>query len=180
MPNTSARTRSTASRLSITNTTKKAQICSAAKVSGEIWVAVDGGFVVKETVNWSGAVGLFGTSSKCKGDGKWTWELSDVNQLITIQPPENCGGAAADIPVMKDATEKTSLGDTIMYKTASKMADVAEFYKQQMPAKGWKLEGEPEITDEFATTEFTQGDQTAQVMLSVDEGKTQVVINVTQ
>ena len=159
---------------------KSANLFGAAKVSGEIWVAVDGGFVVKETVNWSGAAGLFGTSSKSKGDGKWTWELSDVNQAITVKPPENCGGAAADIPVMKDATEKTSLGDTIMYKTASKVADVVEFYKQQMPAKGWKLEGEPEITDESATMEFTQGDQTAQVMLSVDQGKTQVVINVTK
>ena len=159
---------------------KSANLFGAAKVSGEIWVAVDGGFVVKEAVNWSGAVGLFGTSSKGKGDGKWTWELSNVNQPITINPPENCGGAAADIPVMKDATDKTSVADTIMYKTASKIADVVEFYKQQMPAKGWNLEGEPEITDESATMQFTQGDQTAQVMLSVDQGKTQVVINVTK
>jgi hypothetical protein len=159
---------------------KSANLFGAAKVSGEIWVAVDGGFVVKETVNWSGAAGLFGAGSKSKGDGKWSWELSNVNQPITITPPENCGGAAADIPVMKDATDKTSVGDTIMYKTASSVADVVEFYKQQMPAKGWSLEGEPEVTEESATMQFTQGDQTAQVMLSVDQGKTQVVINVTR
>ena len=159
---------------------KSANLFGAAKVSGEIWVAVDGGFVVKETVNWSGAAGLFGTSSKSKGDGKWTWELSDVNQAISIQPPENCGGAANDIPVMKDATEKSSFGDMITYKTASKLADVAEFYKQQMPAKGWNLEGEPEVTDESASLNFTKGDQKAQIMLSVDQGKTQVVVNVTK
>ena len=159
---------------------KSANLFGAAKVSGEIWVAVDGGFVVKETVNWSGAAGLFGTNSKSKGDGKWTWELSNVNQPITVTPPENCGGAAADIPVMKDATEKTSVGDMIMYKTASKVADVVEFYKQQMPAKGWKLEGEPEVTDESATMQFSKDAQTAQVMVSVDQGKTQVVINVTK
>ena len=159
---------------------KSASLFGAAKVSGEIWVAVDGGFVVKETVNWSGAAGLFGSNSKAKGDGKWTWELSDVNQAITIKPPENCGGAANDIPVMKDATEKSSFGDMITYKTASKVADVAEFYKQQMQAKGWDLEGEPEVTDESASLNFTKDDQKAQVMLSVDQGKTQVVINVTQ
>jgi hypothetical protein len=159
---------------------KSANLFGAAKVSGEIWVAVDGGFVVKEAVNWSGAAGLFGANSKSKGDGKWTWELSNVNQPITINPPENCGGAAADIPVMQDATEKTAVADTIMYKTASTVADVVEFYKQQMPAKGWKLEGEPEVAEESATMQFTQGDQTAQVMLSVDQGKTQVVVNVTK
>ncbi len=159
---------------------KSASLFGAAKVSGEIWVAVDGGFVVKETVNWSGAAGLFGANSKAKGDGKWTWELSDVNQPITIQPPEGCGGAASDIPVMKDATEKSSFGDMITYKTASKVVDVVGFYKQQMPAKGWDLEGEPEVTDESASLNFTKDDQKAQVMLSVDQGKTQVVINVTK
>ena len=152
----------------------------AAKVAGEIWVAVDGEFVVKETLTWSGAAGLFGVNAKEKGDGKWTWEITDANKDITIKAPENCGGAAADIPMMKDATEKNRFGDTTMYKSATKLADVVKFYQQQMPAAGWKASGEPDISDEFAQLEFTKGDQKAEIMLTNDNGATQVIINVTQ
>lgn len=152
----------------------------AAKVAGEIWVAVDGEFVVKETLTWSGAAGLFGINAKEKGDGKWTWEITDVNQAITIKAPENCGGASSDIPMMKDATEKNRFGDTTMYKSATKLADVAKFYQKEMAAAGWKASGEAEITDEFAQLEFTKGDKKAEIMLTNDNGSTQVIINVTQ
>jgi hypothetical protein len=157
---------------------KAVALFAASKVSGDIWVAVDGGFVVKETVSWSGVGGLFGAGSKAKGEGKWNWELSDVNQAVTIKPPENCGGAAADIPVMKDAIEKSSFGDTITYKSPSKLADVVEFYKKQMVVAGWKLEGEPDVADEYASLEFTKDGQTAQVVLSTDQDQTQVLITV--
>jgi len=156
---------------------KSAALFRASKVAGEIWVAVEGGYVVKETVAWSGAAGLFGQSG-AKGDGKWTWELSDVNKAITIKAPEGCGGAAADIPVMKDATDKASFGDTLTYKSPSKLADVAAFYQKEMPAAGWKLTGEPEVSDETAMMEFAKGDQTATIILSVEDGKTQVMITV--
>ena len=157
---------------------KGVALFGAAKVAGDIWVAIDGEFVVKETVSWSGAAGLFGSSSTSKGDGKWNWELSDVNQPVTITAPENCGGAASDLPVMKDATDTAHFGDTLTYKSPSKLADVAAFYQKEMPAAGWKLNGEPQVTDEFAQMEFTKDSQTAQVMLSVDNGTTQVLITI--
>ncbi len=152
----------------------------AAKVSGDMWIATDGEFVVKETLNWSGAAGLFGLGANAKGDGKWTWEITDVNQTITIKAPENCGGAAADIPMMKDATEKNRFGDTTMYKSATKLADVVKFYQKEMIATGWEASGEPQISDEFAQLEFTKGDQQAEIMLTADKGATQVIINVTK
>ncbi len=157
---------------------KSAALFGAAKVSGEIWTAVDGGYVVKETVAWSGGAGLFGSQPNTKGDGKWNWELSDVNQAVTIQAPEGCGGAATDLPVMSDATDKATFGDTLTYKTPSKLGDVVAFYQEQMPAAGWNLEGEPQISDEFATMEFTKESQKATVVLSVDQDTTQVMITV--
>jgi hypothetical protein len=152
----------------------------AAQVKGDLWVAVDGGFVVKETVAWSGSAGLFGSSAKAKGDGKWTWEITDVNANITLKAPENCGGAASDIPVMKDATDQSRFGDTIMYKTPSKLADVVKFYQTQMPAAGWKASGTPQITADLGMLEFTKGSQNAQVMITVESGKTNVIVNVGQ
>ena len=150
------------------------------KVTGDIWVATDGGYVVKEDVKFTGGRGLFGSTASAKGDGKWLWELTDANQPVAVKAPENCGGAGAELPVMKDATEKTSMGDMITYKSPSKLADVVAFYQKQMPAAGWKTEGEPEITDEFAQLEFSKGGQKASLMLSVESGKTSVLITVTK
>jgi hypothetical protein len=157
---------------------KSAALFGASKVSGDLWVAVDGGYVVKETVAWSGGFGLFGAKPNAKGEGKWNWELSEVNQPITIKAPEGCGGGATGLPVMKDATDKASFGDALTYKSASKLKDVVAFYQKQMPAAGWKLEGEPEVTDEMATLQFAQGDQKAMIILTVDQDQTQVMITV--
>jgi hypothetical protein len=159
---------------------KAATLTVFGKVAGDIWVATDGGYVVKEQVNFTGGRGLFGSSANAKGDGKWSWDLTDANQPVTVKAPDNCSGAGADLPVMKDATEKTSMGDMLTYKSPSKLADVVEFYQQQMPAAGWKAEGEPQITDQFAQLEFSKGGQKAQLVLSVESGQTSVLITVTQ
>jgi hypothetical protein len=154
---------------------KSITLAGAAKVAGEMWVAVDGGYVVKEVMTWSGAAGLFGAGST-KGDGKWLWELTDVDQAITIKAPENCGGAASDFPIMKDATDKSSFGDMLTYKTPSKVVDVVKFYQTQMPAAGWKAQGDATITDQFAQMQFAKDGKTAQVMISVESGKTNVTV----
>lgn len=158
---------------------KAATLTVFGKVAGDIWVATDGGYVVKEDVKFTGGRGLF-SAAAAKGDGKWLWELTDANQPVTVKAPENCGGAGTDLPVMKDATEKTSMGDMITYKSPSKLADVVKFYQQQMPAAGWQVEGEPQITDEFAQLEFSKGGQKASLMLSVESDKTSVLITVTK
>ena len=154
---------------------KSVTLAGAAKVSGEMWVAIDGGYVVKEVTNWSGVAGLFGAGSN-KGDGKWTWEITDANANITIKAPENCGGEASSFPIMKDATDKSTFGDMLTYKTPSKLADVVKFYQTQMPAAGWKAQGEATITDQFAQMQFAKDGKTAQVMISVESGKTNVTI----
>jgi hypothetical protein len=160
---------------------KSASLAGFGKVSGEIWVAIDGGFTVKDNASWTGGVGFFATNTQTKGDGKWTWEISDVDQAITIKPPDNCGGAANKLPIMPDANDKSTFGDMVSYKSPSKLADVIAFYQKEMPLAGWKAgETEPTITEELATMEFAQGDQKAQVMITVTEGQTQVIINVSK
>lgn len=150
------------------------------KVSGDVWVAVDGGYVVKDVLKWEGSAGLFGSTATSTGAGQWDWELSDANQPITITAPPNCQGAAGDIPMMPDAKEKSSLGDTIIYKSASKVADVVAFYQKAMPAAGWKAEGEPMITDNFATLSFSQDGKKAQLSITSEGGVTNVIVNVTK
>ena len=56
---------------------KTGMLTALGEVKGETWVAVDGGYVVKDTVGWTGGGGLFGlgASTTATGNGSWTWEL---------------------------------------------------------------------------------------------------------
>jgi hypothetical protein len=161
---------------------KSTTLSAFGAVSGDVWVAVDGGFVVKDAVTWSGGAGLLPGTSGSKGDGKWTWELKDVNAPVTIKAPENCGGGASGMPMMKDASEKSTFGDMLLYKTAGPMADVIKFYQAEMPKAGWKATGDPQMMgDELASMEFTNDSkQKASVMITKDNDKVQVMINVTK
>ena len=149
------------------------------KVTGDVWVAVDGGYVVKDSVKWEGSAGPFSANSKASGQGSWTWELTDVNQSLTIKAPDNCSGAASNLPIMPDATNKAVMGDLINYTTPSKSADVIAFYQKEMVKAGWvAADEEPTISAGFATLPFTKDGQTATITIISDEKQTTVMINV--
>ena len=154
---------------------KAATLAGFGKVSGEIWVAEDGGYVVKDTLNWQGAAGLFGAGAKGAGSGTWTYQLQDVNKPLVIKPPEICEKGNVDVPVMADATEKARMGPMLTYKTAAKPKDVADFYIKAMAKAGWQPEGEPEIADEMSTLGFTKDGATVQITIMPADGKTQVM-----
>lgn len=130
---------------------KSMALVGGGRVSGDIWVAVDGGYVVKDAATWEGK--LFGVlgSDKASGAGSWTWELTDVNGAIAIVAPAMCESAAGELPVLPDATERASFGDMLTYKTATKQADVIQFYRDAMKKAGWAEEGETMVTEQFAS-----------------------------
>ena len=156
---------------------KAATLAGFGRVSGEIWVAEDGGYVVKDTMSWQGAAGMFGASSKASGTGTWTFEVMDVNKPLTIKAPELCEKGKVDVPVMPNTLEKAQIGPMITFKTAAKPAEVVEFYKKEMAKAGWQPEGEPEISDEVSMLSFTKDGATAQITILIADDKTQVMIN---
>ena len=161
---------------------KAASLAGLGKVSGDTWVASDGGYVVKDVMNWEGGGGLFGaaTTSGESGKGTWAWELKDPNGAITITPPEGCESASKGLPILPDATDKTTMGDLTIYKTASKAADVVAFYQKEMAAAGWRPTGEPTKMEGFATVEFTKDAQKASITITTEGEGSQVMINVTK
>ena len=161
---------------------KAASLAGFGKMSGESWVATDGGYVVKDTVNWEGGAGLFGagTAPGESGKGNWTWELTDANGSFTITPPEGCENASKGLPILPDATDKTTMGDLTIYKTASKAADVVAFYQKEMVAAGWKQTGEPTNMEGFATVEFAKDAQKASITITTEGDGSQVMINVSK
>ena len=67
---------------------KAANRADLGKVAGEIWVAADAGYVVKDMVRWEGGAGPFEASTAAgeSGKGSWVWELTDPNGAVTIPP----------------------------------------------------------------------------------------------
>jgi len=152
------------------------------KVSGEAWVAEDGGYVVKDVVNWEGGPGLFGAGATAgeSGKGTWAWELKDPNASFTITPPEGCESASKGLPILPDATDKTTMADMTIYTTATKLADVMAFYQKEMRAAGWQQSGEPQGMEGFASVEFTKDKQKASITIATEGEGSQVMINVTK
>ncbi len=148
------------------------------RAQGEAWVAVDGNYVVKYTLTAEGRDVLFGKPNT-EGKLTWTYEVTDINQAIKIEPPADCQGPAEDIPVMADATEKSTFGSMIMYKTTSTFREVVDFYQQEMPGKGWKASSEePLIMEQMAMLTYEKEGRKASITITVEGNQVSVMISV--
>ena len=160
---------------------KAANRTDLGKVSGDIWVAADGGYVVKDTVSWEGGAGPFegSTAAGESGHGSWTWELTEPNGAITIPPLAGCDSATNGLPVIEGAYQKIVTGDVMAYQ-AYHGETAVPFYQQQMPAAGWKQSGEPTSKDGVATVEFTKDGRKATVTVTTKGQISDVMIAVTK
>lgn len=160
---------------------KAANRADLGKVSGEIWIAADGGYVVKDAVSWEGGAGPFegSTADGVSGNGSWIWELTDLNGAITIPPLEGCDSATNGLPLISGGYQKTVVGDVMTYLTY-RGERVVPFYQQEMAAGGWKQSGEPTSKDGVATVEFTKDGQKALVTVTSQGQRSEVTIEVTK
>ncbi|MGB9870654.1 MAG: hypothetical protein ACPLYD_03230 [Anaerolineae bacterium] len=144
----------------------------------EVWVADEAGmpeYVTRFTLSWEGTQE---DGKKIQGD--WAYEVYDVNKPVTIQPPEGATGVPEDIPFYPGATDQTIMGALIMFSSADPVANVAEFYRQEMPRQGWTA-GEEGTLGNIITQEWTKGDRKASLMISPkDEGGCSVMISIEQ
>jgi hypothetical protein len=148
---------------------------------GETWVAVDGGYVVRQLIEFTGK-GLFLAGSDEEGTSTWQWDVTDANGSFQIQAPEGCESAATDLPIMAGATDMFTYGDMISYTSGGAFADVVAFYKTEMPNAGWQPSGTPFEGEDFAMLEFTKDERTASVSLSysASDQTTSVILSVSQ
>jgi hypothetical protein len=149
------------------------------RADGEVCVAVDGGYVVQLTVDadfsYSDPEEVFE-----EGNIKMTFDISDVNQSILIEPPAEAqaqAGGRDDIPMLADADVEFASGELITYRTASSVADAAGFYETEMPANGWTADEGNVVFDENALLHYNRGGETADVIIGIDENGTNVLIS---
>ncbi|MDY6875386.1 MAG: hypothetical protein SWK90_04165 [Chloroflexota bacterium] len=143
-----------------------------AHAEGEVWVAVDGDYVVRYILEADGK----DPATEDEGHIEWEYEISDVNVPITIEPPPGCEITESEFPIMSDATDMTTMGGMTMYTSASPLDDVLAFYQEQMEANGWSDTGDTFITSDTAMLSYTKDERVVTIALSTEDGAVSVII----
>ncbi len=145
-----------------------------ATATGEMWVASDGGYIVKYLLKTKGDANYFGEG--IAGTLSWDYELTDIGQPVTIALPDDCPPGMLNVPQLPDASNVTNVPGLLTYQTATSLADVAAFYQAQITLLGWTPGSDPTYTDTSMIEDFTQGTSTLTVTASSDAGVITVTI----
>jgi hypothetical protein len=150
------------------------------RATGEVCVALDGGHVVQLVVDADFRYTDPGQVFE-EGNVRMTFDISDVNQPITIGPPAEAEakmGGRDDIPILPDADVEFASTELISYRTANNVADAAQFYQDEMPNYGWTADQGNMIFDENALLHYNKDGESADVIIGSDENGSNVLITV--
>lgn len=122
--------------------------------AGEVWVAAQGNFVVKYLLRAEGQSsepGQTWTATKT-----WTYELSDVSGVSSIELPADCPPGLTGAPLPNDAADVIQRVGYTRFATGLSPKDVAAFYEQGLP--GWEPVGDQFADAQQAILMFSQED----------------------
>lgn len=139
--------------------------------SGSIYLAKDGGYLVRLEMNGRGTSEMLSGSPDLEGEITYTLNYSDFNQSVEIKPPEGCAQDSSELeyPITPDAYQLSTVLGITSYKTDLSLEDAIQFYRDEMPAAGWTLDDEF-VSGPIALLSFAGDAGTVQVTLSFDEG----------
>lgn len=124
--------------------------------AGQMWVASDGGYVVRYTLTTVGADEYFGDENE--GTLTFDYQVTDVNSAQPIEMPPDCAVGDSDAPLLPDAATVVRVPGLVSYTTAATVEDVVVFYLDQLTALGWQAVTEPTV-GENATVQTFQRDR---------------------
>ncbi len=99
---------------------------SAARAQGSIWIAVNGGWVVRYSLR----------ASDASGERVWEYTAARVAAQADVRPPE-CGAVVEDIPAIAGATLEERASGSLSYEAARSLTDVRAFIGQSMAPLGY-------------------------------------------
>ena len=145
-----------------------------AKATGEMWVATNGGYIVKYVLTIVGDADYFGTG--IEGTLTLDYELTELNKPVSLTLPADCPAGMVNAPQLPDASNLQSVPGLQSYDTSSSVADAAAFYQKQILDLGWTLPSGPAINDTTAIMDFANGNQTMTVIITTGDTGTKVLI----
>lgn len=143
--------------------------------TGELWVASDGGYLLRYTLVTTGGADYFGAG--VEGTLAWDYTLSDINQALTIELPADCPPGILDVPIMADAVDTAEFPGYTSYTTPSTIQDTVAFYQEQVAALGGQSDNPPTIAGETALYGFTLNGQAVLLIIGLDETGSTTTVN---
>jgi hypothetical protein len=138
-------------------------------VTGELWIADDGGYVIKY---------LFNVALPEKINGKdleisqtWVYQLELVDQKDAISLPEGCRAVPVEITPPEGSVNITYESGSLTFDTSNKVTELLDFCFEQLSSLGWQSPAKPPqgaITAPFLM-DFRKGDQILTLFLSGSE-----------
>ncbi len=146
--------------------------------TGELWAANEGGYIVKYLLTRKGNAEYFGEG--IEGTLTLDYELTNPNQPVTIQLPDDCPPGFVDAPLLPDASNTSKIPGVLSYDTSSSIAEAADFYEKNIPGLGWQAQGEPAITDAIAILTYKRDDKLMMIIIKPGDTGTKVSIAVSK
>jgi hypothetical protein len=158
------------------------------EASGNLYVTVEGGYLVRMDMTLSGSsLGLSVASEEptlAEGTLEYVADLSSIGESITVDLPGDVVEATRlpeDIPIPDDASQMMAL-DMMGIRAFVLVSDsppeaVADFYRTEMPENGWTETNATEDAGTY-TFEYTQDDRSVELEIGTDTdfGKTAIFI----
>jgi hypothetical protein len=142
--------------------------------TGELWVASEGNYIVKYLLMRKGKADYFGEG--IEGTLTLDYELTDPNQPVTIQLPQDCPPGMVDAPLLPDASDVEKLPGALSYNTATSLEEAATFYQQEIPKLDWTLGGTADVSESAALLTYKKDRQIMTVAITTTNNVTTVHI----
>ncbi len=130
---------------------------------GEIWVANEGGFVVKYSLQIQSDKGIFDADQT--GTMTWDYELNSINQAFEITLPQDCPAGMNAIPLPAGAAGVQQIPGYLTYLTDQSIREAADFYQQNLPASGFEQQGTALVNDSEAYLEYVKGSRSLTIQI---------------
>jgi len=111
--------------------------------NGSIYVARDGGYIVRMLLQGTGVSQLISAEGGPLGQIDYQLDFEPAPDGVSISPPEGCAedeSQPVDYPVLDDATNPTSFGGFYSYQTEKSFDVAVDFYLTRLAEDGWTLE----------------------------------------
>jgi hypothetical protein len=138
-------------------------------VTGELWIADDGGYVVKYLLNVALPKKITGKDLEIAQT--WVYQLELLDQTDAVSLPAGCRPVPVEITPPEGAVNLIYQSGSLTFDISTAASDLVDFYINQLSSQGWQppekqLQGA--ITAPFLM-DFRKGNQVLTLLLSKTE-----------
>lgn len=145
-----------------------------ATASGEVWVADEGGFVVRYELSYDAGSDYFGEGTT--GTRTIHYELSVPDEPIATALPADCA-PPVDAPLLTDAIDVVSRPGILSFTSMTSLEDATTFYTTELAGRGWEPLMPQDASESTRLLSFTKPASTISVVMhSRSEGITVTVV----